>query len=172
MAVKTSWCLRGACQLKTSQFYIGGKWVAPSSQNTISVINPATEDCVAEIAAGTKVDIDRAVAAALAAFPTYSRSSKAERVELLEAILAAYLKRKDDLAEVITQEMGSPLSFSRSAQVWAGEAHLEAHIVALEAFEFEKPLGRTSVVYEPVGVCGLITPWNWPMNQVDRKSVV
>jgi aldehyde dehydrogenase (NAD+) len=152
--------------LKTSQFYIGGKWVAPSTQNTIAVINPATEDAVAEIAAGTKVDIDRAVAAAFAAFPLYSKTTKAERVELLEAILAAYLKRTGDLAEAITKEMGSPLAFSRSAQVWAGEAHLEAHIAALKAFEFEKPLGRTSVVYEAVGVCGLITPWNWPMNQV------
>jgi aldehyde dehydrogenase (NAD+) len=152
--------------LKTSQFYIGGKWVAPSSQNTIAVINPATEDQVAEIAAGTKVDIDRAVAAAFSAFPSYSRATKAERVELLEAILEQYLKRREDLAEAITKEMGSPLAFSRSAQVWAGEAHLEAHIAALKAFEFEKPLGRTSVVYEAVGVCGLITPWNWPMNQV------
>ena len=152
--------------MKTKQFYIGGKWVAPLSQNTIAVINPATEDQVAEIAAGTSADIDRAIAAAVAAFPSYSRTSKAERVELLEAILAAYLKRTEDLADAITKEMGSPLAFSRSAQVWAGEAHLEAHIAALKAFEFEKPLGRTSVVYEPVGVCGLITPWNWPMNQV------
>ncbi len=152
--------------MKTSQFYIGGKWVAPSSQNRIAVVNPATEDVVAEIAAGTSVDIDRAVAAAVATFPTYSRTTKAERIELLEAILAAYLKRTDDLAEAVTIEMGSPLAFSRSAQVWAGEAHLEAHIAALKAFEFEKPLGRTSVFYEPVGVCGLITPWNWPMNQL------
>ena len=152
--------------MKTSQFYIGGKWVAPSSQNRIAVINPATEEPVAEIAAGTSVDVDRAVAAAVAAFPSYSRTSKQERVELLEAVLAAYLKRTEDLAQAVTMEMGSPLSFSRSAQVWAGEAHLEAHIAALKAFEFEKSLGRSSVVYEPVGVCGLITPWNWPMNQV------
>ena len=152
--------------MKTSQFYIGGKWVAPSSQNRIAVINPATEEPVAEIAAGTSVDVDRAVAAAVAAFPSYSRTSKQERIELLEAVLAAYLKRTDDLANAVTMEMGSPLAFSHTAQVWAGEAHLEAHIAALKAFEFEKSLGRSSVVYEPVGVCGLITPWNWPMNQV------
>jgi aldehyde dehydrogenase (NAD+) len=155
--------------MKTSQFYIDGKWVAPSRPDRIAVINPATEDVAAEVAAGGPADADRAVQAAAKAFPRFSRSTKAERLDLLKAILEAYRARAEDLAQAVTTEMGSPLSFSRSAQVWAGDAHLEAHITALEAFEFTKPLGRTSVVFEPVGVCGLITPWNWPLNQIVCK---
>ncbi|MCU0830637.1 MAG: aldehyde dehydrogenase family protein [Rhizobiaceae bacterium] len=155
--------------MKTSQFYIDGKWVAPSRPDRIAVINPATEDVAAEIAAGGPADADRAVQAAVKAFATFSRSTKAERLALLRAILAAYRARAEDLAQAVTTEMGAPLSFSRSAQVWAGEAHLEAHIAALEGFAFEKPQGRTTIVFEPVGVCGLITPWNWPLNQIVCK---
>jgi aldehyde dehydrogenase (NAD+) len=155
--------------MKTRQFYIGGRWVAPSTAAVIPVVNPATEEVTAEIAAGTAADVERAVQAAAGAFHAYSRTTRAERIALLTRILEAYRARAEDLAQAMTREMGAPLSFSRSAQVWAGEAHFEAHIDALRDFAFEKPLGRTSVHFEAIGVCGLITPWNWPMNQIACK---
>ena len=151
------------------KFYIDGAWVDPAVLKTLPVINPATEQPFAEIAMGTAADVDRAVAAARRAFPAFTRTTKAERLELLRAILAEYDERYDAIAAAVTEEMGAPLSFSMDAQVWAGQAHMKAAIEALEAFEFEYQRGTTRIVKEGIGVAALITPWNWPLNQIVCK---
>ena len=154
---------------KYAQFYIGGAWVEPLNKAMLAVINPATEAVVASIPLGNAADAARAVAAARAAFPTFSQTSKLERLQLLKRILTGYNQRAEDLAQVVSDEMGAPLQFARDAQVWAGRVHLEAAIAALDAYEFEQQRGSTRIVKEAIGVVGLITPWNWPLNQIVTK---
>jgi aldehyde dehydrogenase (NAD+) len=151
------------------KFYINGQWVNPSTSETIDVINPATEDVCQTIAAGTSADVDRAVKAARHAFGSYSNTTKAERVALLRRILEVYESRVDEMAAAISDEMGAPLIMAKDSQAYCGSAHIAATIKALEEFEFEQPRGQTVVVREAIGVCGLITPWNWPMNQIASK---
>jgi len=152
------------------RFYINGSWVHASTPATLEVINPATERPFATISAGTAADVDRAVAAAKAAFPTFSRSSKLERLEVLKRILRVYSEHSEDIAQAISEEMGAPMSLARGAQTFAGQAHLEATIVALEGFDFAHQRGNSRIVHEPIGVVGLITPWNWPLNQIVCKA--
>ena len=151
------------------QFYIDGAWVDPVAQKTIGVVNPATEEVYTEISVGGASDVDAAVAAARAAFPRFSGFSQAGRADLLRRILDAYNDRSEDLAGAVSDEMGSPMSWARDAQVAAGRAHLEATIVALEGYEFEHQRGSTRIVEEPIGVVAMITPWNWPLNQIVSK---
>lgn len=151
------------------KFYIDGAFVDPLAPATLDVINPATEEAYTRISLGTAADVDRAVAAARAAFPSFAKVPQAERLAMLKRILEIYNERYEDIAQAVTQEMGAPLSFARGAQAWAGQAHMEATIKALEEFEFESQRGTTRIVKEPIGVVGLITPWNWPLNQIVCK---
>ena len=154
-----------------TRFYINGEWVAPVQPKPFDVINPATEEPVAQISLGSAGDVDRAVAAAKAAFPAFSRTSKAERIALLQKIVEAYKARYDELAQTITKEMGAPAWLSSRAQAATGLAHLNQMVAILKDFSFESVHGTTLIAREPVGVCGFITPWNWPMNQIACKVV-
>jgi aldehyde dehydrogenase (NAD+) len=149
-----------------SKFYIDGTWVAPQSPRPFDVINPATEEPVAQINLGSAADVDRAVAAAKAAFPAFSRTRREERLALLQKIAEAYKARHDELAQTITKEMGAPAWLASRAQAAVGLAHLNQMIAILKDFAFESLRGTTLIAREPVGVCGFITPWNWPMNQI------
>ena len=151
------------------KFYINGEWVDPVVPNRIPVINPATEEAFTEISGGAAADVNKAVAAAKAAFRSFSRTSHKERLELLKTCLEAYNKRYDDIAWAVSREMGAPLSFAKEAQVWVGQGHFQALIDKFETFAFTEKRGTTLVVKEPIGVCGLITPWNWPLNQIVCK---
>ncbi|MFD0686081.1 aldehyde dehydrogenase family protein [Actinomadura fibrosa] len=151
------------------QFYIGGKWVEPLGGDTIEVVDPSTEKPFTSVALGTAADVDAAVAAARTAFETYSRTTREERLALLDRIIEVYSGRLGELAETISREMGAPLSLANNAQALAGLAHLGTARAVLADFEFERPLGSTLLVREPVGVCGMITPWNWPLNQIACK---
>ena len=151
------------------KFYIDGKWVEPLSKERLPVINPATEEPVATIALGNREDVDRAVAAARKAFDSYSTTTREERIALLERVIAEYKKRIPDIAAVISQEMGAPKMLASRAQAPSGLGHFMMTLEALKKFEFEEKLGSTTVVYEPVGVVGMITPWNWPLNQIAAK---
>ncbi|MDN7350389.1 aldehyde dehydrogenase family protein [Acetobacter senegalensis] len=151
------------------QFYYDGQWVAPLGTRTLDVINPATEKACATIAMGNAQDVDRAVASARKAFPAWSVSTREERLAVLERILVVYKKRSEDMAQAISQEMGSPIARARDSQTWAGMAHLEEMISALKTYVFDEPRGNMLITREPVGVAGLITPWNWPMNQIMCK---
>jgi aldehyde dehydrogenase (NAD+) len=151
------------------KFYINGTWVDPVKPATLDVINPATEEPFAKISVGSAADVDRAVAAARAAFPSFSLTSKEQRLHYLRRILEIYNRRAEDIARAVSDEMGAPMYWARDAQTWAGRAHLEATIKALEDFEFERQRGATRVVQEGIGVVGLITPWNWPLNQIVCK---
>lgn len=151
------------------QFYINGQWVAPKGDRTVDVINPATEEVVATIALGNEEDVNAAVAAARTAFESYSQTSREDRIALLERILEIYQRRSADFAEAITLEMGAPAKLSKYAQAPSGTGHFAAALKALKEFEFEERIGNTLVVKEPIGVCGLITPWNWPINQLACK---
>lgn len=151
------------------KFYIDGQWVRPRGADRMDVINPATEHPFMQIAAGSTEDADLAVQAAFEAFPTFSQTSKSERLELLRNVLRCYNNRYDDIAKAVTAELGAPLSFSREAQAWAGQIHLESTIAALEAFSFDEQSGSSLITWEPIGVCALITPWNWPLNQIVCK---
>jgi aldehyde dehydrogenase (NAD+) len=153
------------------QFYIDGQWVDPSAPSEFNVINPATEEVAGVICLGNAADIDRAVAAAKAAFPSYSQTTRDERRELLERVLAAYNARYSEFVAAISDEMGAPINLARDAQAQIGVGHLTAMIDVLGRFQFEERKGNTSLILEPVGVCGLITPWNWPINQVAAKVV-
>ena len=154
-------------------FYIDGKWVTPKSKEEINVIDPATEEECAVISLGNKEDIDIAVMAAKKAYSSWSFSPKEERIRLLEKLYENYKKRWADIANAITIEMGAPKDFATKLQAGTGAAHLKSFIRYLKNFEFEKPLGdhapNQRLIYEPKGVCALITPWNWPMNQVCLK---
>ncbi|MDC1170572.1 aldehyde dehydrogenase family protein [Candidatus Pelagibacter sp.] len=154
-------------------FYINGQWVNPKSKEEIRVVNPATEQDCAVIALANKDDVNDAVVAAKNAYDTWAFTSKEERIQLLEKLYESYKKRWNDIAEAITMEMGAPKDFSTKLQAGTGAAHIKSFIKYLKNFEFEKPLGEHApnqrLIYEPKGVCALITPWNWPMNQVCLK---
>ena len=151
------------------KFYIDGAWVDPVEPRTLDVINPATEEAVATISLGSAKDVDRAVKAARAAFPAFSRTTKADRIALLQRIIEAYKARYDDIAKAISLEMGAPAWLATKAQAATGLGHLNQMIIVLKDYEFEKLEGRTMIVREPIGVCGFITPWNWPINQIMCK---
>jgi aldehyde dehydrogenase (NAD+) len=153
----------------TGHFYIGGAWVAPASPAWFKLINPATEEIYGRLAMGGALDVDRAAESARDAWVTYSRTTPAERLKLLGRILRAYEQHQDEFAQAISLEMGAPISFARSAQAARGPAHLNALIAVLERFDFETQHGSTRLRLESVGVCGLITPWNWPINQLMVK---
>lgn len=156
-------------------FYINGAWVTPSQANDFPVIDPSTEEVTATISLGSKADTDAAVAAAKAAFSTWRMSSKAERLDLMKSILDVYMKYSDEMGAQISREMGAPIDMSKVQQSGTGSYHLKAFIDAFEDFEFEGPLRpgeeTTHIIKEPIGVCGLITPWNWPMNQITLKVI-
>ena len=151
------------------KFYIDGQWVDPIGQETLDVINPATEESIGKIAMGTSEDIDRAVAAAKKAFETFSQTTREERIEMLEKLLAAYQARMGDIASAVSQEMGAPIGLANAAQAPAGMGHIMYTLNALKEFAFEETSGKNLIVREPIGVCGLITPWNWPLNQIAAK---
>jgi aldehyde dehydrogenase (NAD+) len=151
------------------KFYIGGEWVDPTTPDVLDVINPATEQPFARISVGSSADVDRAVAAARAAFNGYSRWSVEQRTDLLNNIIKVYKKRYDDMAEAISLEMGAPMKLARSWQARLGLAHFKSAVRTLSKFEFETVSGDTVLRHEPIGVCGLITPWNWPINQIAVK---
>ncbi len=151
------------------KFYINGEWVDPVTPRTLDVINPATEQAVGQISLGSAGDVDKAVAAARRAFGSFSRSSREERIAYFEKILAGYKNRWDELAHCISMEMGAPITMAQEDQVEAGYSNLEAALDALRTFKFEYQHGNTQIIHEAIGVCGLITPWNWPMNQVAHK---
>ena len=152
-----------------TQFYIDGQWVDPIAPRTAQVVNPATEEVSGTISLGSAADVDKAVAAARRAFATFGETSARERLELLEAILAEYLKRETELGEAISEEMGAPMSLACSFHTLLGKGHLSTAIEILKDFKFEEQRGVTLIRKEPIGVCGLITPWNWPMNQTCVK---
>ena len=153
------------------KFYINGEWVDPVTPKTLDVVNPATEEVCGTIAAGSAADVDKAVAAATEAFKTYSLTTREERIELLQRVLAEYQKRFPEIAAAITEEMGAPVSLAQRAQAPIGMAHLSTGIEVLKSFKFEEDRGPTRLVKEPIGVCGMITPWNWPINQIACKVV-
>lgn len=152
-----------------TKFYINGEWVEPSSGETLEVVNPATEQAIGEIALGNKEDVDKAVAAAVEAFETYGQTTREERVALLEKIIAAYSARIDEVAATISEEMGAPKGLASAAQAPAGIGHFMTTLNVLKEFEFEEAFGSARVIKEPAGVCGFITPWNWPINQIACK---
>ncbi|RUO98439.1 aldehyde dehydrogenase family protein [Hyphomicrobium sp.] len=151
------------------KFYIDGAWVDPVIPATLDVIDPSTEEAYTKIAVGSKADVDKAVAAAKSAFPSFSQTSVTDRLALLRKILEIYNRRFEDIAQAVSREMGAPISFARDAQAWAGRAHMEATIAGLEQFKFSEKRGTTTIVKEPIGVVALITPWNWPLNQIVCK---
>ena len=151
------------------KFYIDGQWVDPVELKTLDVENPATEEVAGRIALGSAADIDKAVKAARRAFGKWSVSTIAERIDLLQAIQAEYHKRSGDLADAVTEEMGAPAALSAGNQVGLGSGHLASAIEILKTYPFEEKLGNTVIRREPIGVCGFITPWNWPLNQIAVK---
>jgi aldehyde dehydrogenase (NAD+) len=155
--------------LEKLRFYIDGQWVDPVEPRTLDVVNPATEEVYGRISLGSAADVDMAVAAAKRAFESFSQSTREERMDLLQAILDVYAKRHDEVAEAIMDEMGAPWALARNSQAASGSQHIKATLTALENYRFEERIGTTLVVREPIGVCGLITPWNWPMNQIAVK---
>lgn len=151
------------------QFFIDGDWVDPEQPATLDVDNPRTEQVSGRIALGSAADVDKAVRAARGAFPAWSATSREDRLAVLGAIMAEYQKRMGDLADAVGEEMGAPPGLAGGPQVNLGLGHLAAAIEALTHFEFESDRGATRVIKEPIGVCGLITPWNWPLNQIAAK---
>jgi len=152
-------------------FYIDGAWVPPAVPAELEVINPATEQPYAKISLGAEADVNRAVAAARAAFAGWAATPVTGRIAAAKRLLAVYNARYEEMAQAISLGMGAPITWAREAQAFAGSGHLEAAIAAAETFEWEAPRGTTMILREPVGVCALITPWNWPMNQVTLKVV-
>ncbi len=159
--------------LKKTEFYINGEWVAPATPNDFDVINPADEAAFATISLGSPEDIDRAVTAARAAFPGYAAMKPEERIAMLDKLLDIYKRRKDDMAEAISKEMGAPMTLATQAQSAAGIGNLIGFLKAFKTFQFEHDFNDKGehILHEPIGVCGLITPWNWPMNQIILKVV-
>jgi aldehyde dehydrogenase (NAD+) len=154
---------------RAQKFFIGGEWVAPSTSATVDVINPTTEEPIIALSLGAQADVDRAVAAARQAFESFSMTTKEERIALLERVISAYEARMGDLANVVSLEMGAPMSLAEGFQVPLGLWHFQQALEALRSEEFEERVGSSTVVYEPVGVCAMITPWNWPLNQISVK---
>lgn len=150
-------------------FYINGEWIRPATANDFHVVNPANERSIATFSLGSRADVDKAVAAAKKAFESYSASSVADRLRLLRRVTEVYQSRITVIAKTICAEMGAPITLSRSAQAPAGLAHFSTAVNVLENFRFEELKGSTLIRKEPIGVCGLITPWNWPMNQIACK---
>ncbi len=150
-------------------FYIDGQWVAPATPRTLDVINPATEAVAGRISMGSADDVDRAARAARRAFASFSQTTVAERVALLEAVVAEYKRRHADVAAAITEEMGAPVTLAQKSQAPIGLGHLQTALTVLKTYAFEEARGTTLIRKEPIGVCGLITPWNWPMNQIACK---
>lgn len=151
------------------QFYIDGKWVDPVTANPFEVINPATEEPCGRISLGSAADVDKAVAAAKRAAPAYANTTREQRIALLKKILAVFAERHDDVAAAIMEEMGAPWKLAKYAQAASGPQHIQAAIDVLKTYEFEEQHGTTRIVKEPIGVCALITPWNWPINQIAVK---
>ena len=152
-----------------TKFYINGKWVDPVTPKTLEVLDPSTEEACATISLGSEADVDLAVAAAKAAFDSFSQTSVEERVELLERLAAIFQRRIGEIAEAIRLEMGAPIKLASTAQAYAGLGHITEAAKVLKTYAFTEDLGPHRVVREPIGVCGLITPWNWPLNQVSCK---
>jgi len=151
------------------KFYIGGAWTEPASAARLGVENPATEEIVAQVALGNQDDIDRAIAAARAAFAGWTVRPVAERIAVVKRILEVYNAKYEEFAQVMSAEMGAPIEWARGAQAWAGQVHIESTIRAAEEMQWEYMRGSTRIVLEGIGVCALITPWNWPMNQIACK---
>ena len=151
------------------KFYINGDWVKSESNELIDVINPATEEVIGQVTAGTKEDIDKAVSAALEAFSSFQQTTKEQRIELLNNIISEYENRYDDFVQIITKEMGAPIWLSEAAQAKTGIKNIHETLDALKDYEFERPEGDYTLIKEPIGVIGMITPWNWPMNQITTK---
>ena len=151
------------------QFYINGEWVEPTEASRFEVFNPATEEVCGHIALGTEADVDKAVSAARSAFETFGFSSREERISLLERIIAAYQANYQELAEAISEEMGAPTKLAVESQAGSGVGHFAKTLEVLRTFEFEEEIGTNRVFKEPIGVCGMITPWNWPVNQIACK---
>ncbi len=152
-----------------TKFYIDGQWVDPVEPKLLDVINPATEDVAGHISLGSAADVDKAVKAARKAFAAWSQSSREERIDVMERIIAEYQKRYEDMAKAITEEMGAPSWLSQRAQAAMGIGHLQTAVAVLKDYKFEEDRGTTRLVKEPIGVCGFITPWNWPVNQIATK---
>ena len=150
-------------------FYIGGEWVKPAGTRTQPLVNPATEEVGGELILGEQADVDRAVAAARKAFSSYADTPLTERMALLQRIVDLYKSRFDDIGEAISRQMGAPRAFATRFQAGAGLSHFKQVLAILEAHAFEQDLGTTRVMHEPIGVCGMIVPWNWPMNQITCK---
>ena len=160
--------------LDKKNFYINGKWVSPNKPNDFEVINPSTEETCAIISLGSKEDTNAAVDAAKKAFESWKDSSKEERIKLLEKLLSIYKKRYSEMVEAISTEMGAPMDWATDVQTATGQSHLEDFILRLKEFKFDHqfdPKSNNHICYEPIGVCGLITPWNWPINQIALKVV-
>ncbi|MGO1658458.1 MAG: aldehyde dehydrogenase family protein [Marinobacter sp.] len=159
--------------MDSTKFYINGEWVTPAGTQKLEVINPSDEKGFCNITLGSQADTDNAVSAAKKALPAWSATTKEQRLELLERLFETYKARADEMAQTISQEMGAPIDLAKSAQVGAGAANLKNTIRALKSFTFEHPLGDHApdniILHEPMGVCALITPWNWPMNQIMLK---
>lgn len=153
----------------TDKFYIDGQWVEPMGKATFTLINPADEQAYGELAMGNADDVERAVHAARRAFADYSRWTPGQRIDLLERVLSIYKRRYEEFAQAMTLEMGAPIAFSRAAQAARGSLHIEEIIRVLRSFEFDELQGTTQIRREAIGVCGLITPWNWPINQIVVK---
>jgi aldehyde dehydrogenase (NAD+) len=151
------------------QFYIDGEWVDPETPNPFDVINPATEEVCGRISLGSAADVDKAVAAANRAAPGFARTTRDERIALLTAILEVFERRNDEVATAIMEEMGAPWKLAKYAQAPSGSEHVRAAIDVLKDFEFAEMHGTTQIVKEPIGPCALITPWNWPINQIAVK---
>ena len=154
-----------------TQFYIDGEWVDPIQPNQFDVINPASEAVIGHISLGTSADVDKAVAAAKSAFTTFSTTSREERIALLETILGLYQSRLPEIAKVISEEIGAPMGLANAAQAPSAMGHIMQGIDVLKNYSFEENIGVNRIIKEPVGVCALITPWNWPINQIACKVV-
>jgi len=160
--------------LDKRKFYINGEWVSPSKTSDFNVINPATEEPYVTISLGSKDDTNKAVESAKNAFKSWKNTSVEERITLLERLLKIYKERFNEMTQAISTELGAPLDWASSVQTASGESHIEDFIIRLKKFEFEKNFNESSdnyIVYEPIGVCGLITPWNWPINQIALKVI-
>ncbi|PTS89481.1 MULTISPECIES: aldehyde dehydrogenase family protein [unclassified Caulobacter] len=152
-----------------TKFYIDGAWVDPVEAKRLDVINPATEEVAGVISMGGVADVDKAVIAARKAFASFSQTSREERIDILERIVAEYMKRFEDMAKAITEEMGAPAWLAQRAQAAMGIGHVQTAIAVLKDYKFEEDRGTTRIVKEPIGVCAFITPWNWPVNQIACK---
>lgn len=155
--------------LDKTSFFINGEWVKPINRQEHLIINPATEAPIAKISMGNAQDVEIAVAAAKAAFETFSQTDIEFRIYLLEKICGLLTERMDEMAELISLEMGAPMWLAKAAQAPSGLAHFAETLKVLKQYAFEKPLGKTQILREPIGVCALITPWNWPINQIACK---